>query len=133
MAKKGRKDTAQADIKAQIGTSTDKKEIMQAVLKMSLTGGSFLDTKFYAFSRKRSTGIVDEPRPVYANSALLRASSKYFDGCKQSHFRYLLTLTGLYKFSREVSMRLKSLLCEGNFLRKSLLSPRNMITILTVI
>lgn len=61
--------------------SLDKKGLMQVALRQSMTGGSFIDTKFFAFSRRRSAGVVDEPLPVYASSALLRTASKYFDGC----------------------------------------------------
>ena len=62
--------------------ATDKKLITQAAVKHSITGGVFVDTKLYAFSRKKSSGVVDTPKAVYANSAILRAASKYFDGCK---------------------------------------------------
>lgn len=58
---------------------TNKKLFTQAAVKHSLLGGAFIDTKFYAFSRKRGSGIVDRPKAVYANSAILRAASKYFD------------------------------------------------------
>ncbi len=67
-----------------ITASSDTKVLIQEVLRLSLTDGSFIDTKFYAFSRRRSTGVVDEPLPVYANSEMLRASSRYFDGCQYS-------------------------------------------------
>ncbi|KAI0341441.1 hypothetical protein BDW22DRAFT_1358995 [Trametopsis cervina] len=66
--------------------SLDAKGRMQIALRLSLTGGTFLDTKFYAFSRRRSTGVVGEPLPVYANSDILRASSKYFDGFFEGGF-----------------------------------------------
>lgn len=59
----------------------DKKGLLQVALRKAVTGGSFIDTKFYAFSRRRSTGVVDDPLPVYANSEILRAASTYFDGC----------------------------------------------------
>jgi hypothetical protein len=55
-------------------------QLMQVALKRSLAQGSFVDTKFYAFSRRRTTGVVDEPRPIYANSAILKARSPYFAG-----------------------------------------------------
>ncbi|KAI0088866.1 hypothetical protein BDY19DRAFT_906358 [Irpex rosettiformis] len=58
-----------------------KLQIVQVALKHSLAIGSFVDTKLYAFSRRRDgTGIVDRPLPVYANSAMLRVHSSYFDG-----------------------------------------------------
>ncbi|KAI0684904.1 hypothetical protein BC835DRAFT_1387101 [Cytidiella melzeri] len=64
----------------------DKQGLIQVALRQSLTSGSFIDTKFYAFSRRRSTGVVDEPLAVYANSAMLRAGSKYFEGLLGSGF-----------------------------------------------
>ncbi|KAI0088862.1 hypothetical protein BDY19DRAFT_946409 [Irpex rosettiformis] len=70
--------------------SNDKKTLLQEVLRLSLTDGSFIDTKFYAFSRRRSTGVVDEPLPVYANSGMLRANSKYFDGFFDGGFQVKL-------------------------------------------
>ncbi|KAF7790011.1 hypothetical protein EIP86_000959 [Pleurotus ostreatoroseus] len=68
-------------------SDTDKKLVTQAAIKHSLAGGSFIDTKFYAFSRKRASGVVDTPKAVYANSAILSASSKYFDGLLGGMFR----------------------------------------------
>ncbi|KAJ3486469.1 hypothetical protein NLI96_g4229 [Meripilus lineatus] len=53
---------------------------LQEAYKASLTGGTFYDTKFYAFSRRRSSGSVDLPKTIFANSAILRASSQYFIG-----------------------------------------------------
>lgn len=41
-----------------------------------------VDNKFYAYSRRNAKGKVDKPLPVYANSAILRVSAKYFEGCK---------------------------------------------------
>ncbi|KAI0338353.1 hypothetical protein BDW22DRAFT_707512 [Trametopsis cervina] len=66
--------------------SLDKQMIMQRELGRSLIGGSFADVKFYAFSRRRSTGVIDKPLPVHANSALVRASSAYFEGFFNAEF-----------------------------------------------
>ncbi|KAI0681975.1 hypothetical protein BC835DRAFT_1300973 [Cytidiella melzeri] len=52
---------------------------MQVALQQSLEAGCFVDAKFYVFSRRRSTGFVDQALPVYANSAILRASATYFE------------------------------------------------------
>ena len=56
--------------------------ITQSTLKLSLTTGAFIDTKLYAYSRRRRDGVVDQPKPLYANSAMLKLSSKYFKGCE---------------------------------------------------
>lgn len=61
-----------------LSPATDRKLITQAAVKLSLTEGAFVDTKFYAFSRKTSSGMVDKPVALYANSAVLKVSSKYF-------------------------------------------------------
>ncbi|KAH8101857.1 hypothetical protein BXZ70DRAFT_81018 [Cristinia sonorae] len=53
--------------------------LMQTAVKMSLTSGTFIDTKLYAFSRRTSTGRVDTPVPIFANSSILRAASPYFE------------------------------------------------------
>ena len=60
----------------------ERKTITQAAVKASLRAGAFVDIKFYAFSRRQASGVVDKPQALYANSAILRASSKYFEGCK---------------------------------------------------
>ncbi len=74
--------TAKTFSAAPLLPNADNKLVTQAAVRQSLTGGTFIDTKFYAFSRKRSSGVVDTPRAVFANSAILRATSKYFDGCR---------------------------------------------------
>lgn len=65
-------------------SSLSKPQLMRVALKHSLSAGFFVDTKIYAFSRRRLDGTVDKPSPIYANSALLRANSSYFDSCKYS-------------------------------------------------
>ncbi|GJE86650.1 hypothetical protein PsYK624_027310 [Phanerochaete sordida] len=53
---------------------------MQLASKLSLDNGSFVDTKFYAFSRRNTIGMVYAPRAIYANSWILRAKSpQYFE------------------------------------------------------
>ncbi|KAI0681974.1 hypothetical protein BC835DRAFT_1402058 [Cytidiella melzeri] len=100
-AKKARKAKAQERTEKGIGqppladdlstsftiSSLDKQGLMQAALRQSLTSGSFVNTKFYAFSRRQSTGVVNEPLAIYANSAMLTAGSTYFAGLLDSGFR----------------------------------------------
>ncbi|KAH8101804.1 hypothetical protein BXZ70DRAFT_77199 [Cristinia sonorae] len=59
---------------------------LKVALKLSLACGTFLDTKFYAFSRRRVGGGVDKPVGIYASSSLLRAASPYFEGLLSSGF-----------------------------------------------
>lgn len=61
--------------------SLNKNGLVKVALRESMTSGSFIDTKFYAFSRRRRNGIVDSPLPIFANSELLRIGSKYFGDC----------------------------------------------------
>ena len=57
---------------------------LQAAFNLSMSSGTFFDTKFFVFSRRRSSGFVDRPLALYANSTILRSSSKYFSSCKWS-------------------------------------------------
>ena len=75
-------DAATHPFVSPVPSNPDKKTVMQSAVKFSLTAGVFIDTKFYAYSRKHQDGVVDQPRPLYANSAILKASSRYFEGCK---------------------------------------------------
>lgn len=73
---------ALAQLSANDIASLSKPQLLQLALQDSLESGPFNDTKIWAFSRRRSNGAVDRPLPLYANSAVLRANSAYFDGCK---------------------------------------------------
>lgn len=66
----------------QATTTTDYAFVdLQVALERSLETGTFIDTKIYAFSRRRDGLLVDKPLPLFANSELLQASSVYFDNC----------------------------------------------------
>lgn len=77
-----------------IPSNVEQKNLLQTAFKLALDGGTFVDTKFYVFSRRRAAGGVDKPLPIYTNSAILRAASPYFDGCESSlrSFRSLSNL-----------------------------------------
>lgn len=51
-------------------------------LKDSITSGTFIDTKFYVFTRREASGRVGSPRPLYCNSKVLK-TVPYFSTCKQ--------------------------------------------------
>lgn len=54
--------------------------LMQLASKLSLDSGNFVDTKFYAFSRRNTSGAIYAPKAIYANSWMLRAKSpQYFE------------------------------------------------------
>ena len=50
-------------------------------LEESITSGTFIDTKFYVFSRRDASGRVGSPRPLYCNSSVLD-TVPYFSTCK---------------------------------------------------
>ena len=50
-------------------------------LDESITSGTFIDTKFYVFSRRGASGRVDSPRPLYCNSHVL-STVPYFSARK---------------------------------------------------
>jgi len=62
-------------------------DYLRTALNWALTEGVFIDTKFYVFSRRQRSGRVDKPVPIYDNSAMLRASSSYFDGLLAKGFQ----------------------------------------------
>ncbi|KAM5532554.1 hypothetical protein V8D89_013760 [Ganoderma adspersum] len=59
--------------------STSRDQVQRAALLASVTGRSFEDVKFFAFSRRTRNGSVDTPLPLLANSALIRKASSHFD------------------------------------------------------
>ncbi|KZT29039.1 hypothetical protein NEOLEDRAFT_693383 [Neolentinus lepideus HHB14362 ss-1] len=48
-------------------------------LKVSLSTGHSVDTRFFAYSRRLAAGKVGGPLPLYADSFLLKDKSSYFD------------------------------------------------------
>ena len=63
-----------------IDVKSNPEELMMLAFKRAMISGSFLDTTFYAYSRRKSSGVLYSPKPVYANSFILRAKEpQYFD------------------------------------------------------
>lgn len=55
-------------------------ELIKLACKLSMSSGSFVDTKFYAYSKRSPSGTVHKPQSIYANSFLLRAKApQYFE------------------------------------------------------
>lgn len=52
----------------------DNKLLLQTALRLTFTSGTgtFFDTKFYAFSRRKINGVLYNPKPVFANGWILR-------------------------------------------------------------
>ena len=57
-------------------------QMAKSALGTTLTGEPFADIKLYAFSKRTNSGDVGEPRVLYANSKVLKASSVYFAHCE---------------------------------------------------
>lgn len=56
-----------------LSASLSREQALRAALTTSVLSGQFIDTKFYAYSRRRTgSGLIDEPRAIYANSVALR-------------------------------------------------------------
>ena len=51
---------------------------LRVALNSSLMNGIFYDTKFLAFSCRKTSGVVGRPLGIYANSAILKSQSTYF-------------------------------------------------------
>ncbi|EED83025.1 predicted protein [Postia placenta Mad-698-R] len=80
---KGKKTNRKAKGKTQAASmsvpqSATKEQILRSALNVAVTGGSFIDTRIFCFSRRTHDGIVDRVRPVYANSDTLKIASGFF-------------------------------------------------------
>ncbi len=65
----------------------ENKMLLRAALKSAADSGTFIDTKFYAFSRRDPSRTAYEPKAVYANGWLLRARlPSYFEPRKPLSF-----------------------------------------------
>jgi hypothetical protein len=58
----------------------DPPQFLLDALTDSISSGTFVDTKFYAFSRREATGRVGSPRALYCNSRILD-TVPYFSTC----------------------------------------------------
>ncbi|EPQ57565.1 hypothetical protein GLOTRDRAFT_137867 [Gloeophyllum trabeum ATCC 11539] len=59
---------------------------LNQTLVTTLSGGSFNDTKFLVFSRRRQSGRVDAPLALFANSAILKTNCAYFEPLLSERF-----------------------------------------------
>ena len=58
----------------------DPPHLLLDTLNDSVTSGTFVDTKFYVFSRREASGRVGSPRALYCNSRILD-TVPYFSTC----------------------------------------------------
>ena len=69
----------------------DPEGLMRLAFQRAMISGNFLDTKFYAYSRRKSSGTVHAPRAVHANSYILRAKEpQYFEPRELPHLSILI-------------------------------------------
>ncbi|KAI0826432.1 hypothetical protein BC629DRAFT_1587226 [Irpex lacteus] len=61
-----------------MAAAKDRKTAAAMLLVSAMQSGDVIDTKFFAFARRRSAGGADHPLPIYANSSLLMASAPQF-------------------------------------------------------
>ena len=66
-------ETHPPELPSPVGLKINNEHLLNVVLKHTSLTGAFYDTKFYAFSRRKSDGLVYAPKAVYANGWLLRA------------------------------------------------------------
>ncbi|KZT08420.1 uncharacterized protein LAESUDRAFT_811506 [Laetiporus sulphureus 93-53] len=59
-------------------SENSREEQLRGILRHTLITGQFYDATIYAYSRRRTSGVTDMPRPVYANSVMLQNTSDYF-------------------------------------------------------
>lgn len=70
---------------------------LQAALAASIAKGTFVDTTYYLYSQRASDGKARSPRPVFANSAIMRSSPE-------------LVTHGVYLFDASQSLYLHDLI-----------------------
>ncbi|PIL34172.1 hypothetical protein GSI_03883 [Ganoderma sinense ZZ0214-1] len=54
-------------------------QLLQTAMLASFEGKKFEDVKFWVFSRRMRSGVVDQPKSLVANNALVRKATSYFD------------------------------------------------------
>jgi tripeptidyl-peptidase-1 len=57
--------------------SADLAQAIRAALGTSMCTGTFIDTRFFVYSRRASSGRVWNPLPIYGNGLLLTQKSDY--------------------------------------------------------
>ncbi|OCH92494.1 hypothetical protein OBBRIDRAFT_791246 [Obba rivulosa] len=76
-----------ADARSNLLPSTTRLQVLQAAHKQMITTGTFVDTKIYCFSSRRTSGRVGKPLPLYANSMMLKHASAYFQAMLSETYR----------------------------------------------
>jgi hypothetical protein len=71
-------ETPSPQLLASIMSGADKKTGVAKMMIVAMHTGVVIDTKIFAFSRRRSIGGVDKPIAIYTNSSLLMAGAPHF-------------------------------------------------------
>ncbi len=69
-----------------MSAAKDTKTAAATLLISAMQGGDIIDTKLFAFSRRRRGGGADCPLPIYTNSPLLMANAPQVIASKFSFF-----------------------------------------------
>lgn len=64
---------------AHLPSNATREQVSQHTMRHSIATGTFEDVKFFLFSRRKRSGVVYAPRPLFANSALVCKASAHFD------------------------------------------------------
>ncbi|EIW63026.1 uncharacterized protein TRAVEDRAFT_43330 [Trametes versicolor FP-101664 SS1] len=66
-------------LRRRLPSNATREQVSQHTMRHSIATGTFEDVKFFLFSRRKRSGIVYAPRPLFANSALVCKASAHFD------------------------------------------------------
>lgn len=72
-------DTLTTVCSAHLPSTATREQVSQHTMRHSIATGMFEDVKFFLFSRRKRSGVVYAPRPLFANSALVCKASAHFD------------------------------------------------------
>ncbi|KAI0341443.1 hypothetical protein BDW22DRAFT_1485432 [Trametopsis cervina] len=75
------------ELASTMSSSADLNTRITMALMVGMSSGTFHDTKFLAFSRRKNGGGVERPLPIYANSSLVIAAAPHFMNMLQGEFR----------------------------------------------
>jgi hypothetical protein len=94
----------------------------------SISSGTFIDTKFFAFSRREVTRRVGSPRALYCNSRILNTVSYFFTGGQQHLPRNYTSNRSASKYSQTELLKDKREISKGDSPPTQILTPSTTIT-----
>ena len=99
----------------------------------SVSSGTFIDTKFFAFSRREVPGRVGSPRALYCNSRILNTVSHFSTGGQQHPPRRYASDRSASKYSQMDLLKDKRGISKGGSPLTQILTPSTTTTGLIVI